>query len=124
MDAYRRGEMTSRRLRVLIERLPSESATMTALRNAMPPEEYEAQARKGKPEEGRWSQTEQLLAGITDSLHQLEYILVAVNHDGKGRKPKRPEPMRRPGVGVPKKTSALTERGAETLFRLINGGAA
>lgn len=116
--------MTWRQLRVLIQHLPPESATMTALRNAMTAEEYEEQARKGRPEEGRWSMTEQLLAGITDSLHQLEYILVAVNSDGKGRKPKRPEPMRRPGVGAPKKAAALTDRGAETLFKLINGGAA
>ncbi|MCX5158077.1 hypothetical protein OOK39_02015 [Streptomyces sp. NBC_00264] len=115
--------MTWRQLRVLIQHLPPESATMTALRNAMTPEEYEAQARKGRPEEGQWSMTEQLLAGITDSLHQLEYILVVTNGDGKGRKPKRPEPMRRPGV-APKQTGGLTDRGAETLFRLINGGSA
>ncbi|MFD5137448.1 hypothetical protein ACFWMX_14600 [Streptomyces sp. NPDC058378] len=116
--------MTWRQLRVLIQHLPPESATMTALRVAMPAEEYEAQARRGKPEEGRWSMTEQLLAGITDSLRRLEYILIAVNHGGKGRRPKRPEPMRRPGVGEPKNAAALTDRSAETLFRLINGGAA
>ncbi|MEV0917829.1 hypothetical protein AB0I93_26675 [Streptomyces sp. NPDC049967] len=116
--------MTWRQLRVLIQNLPPESATMTALRNAMSPEEYESQARKGRPEDGRWSMSEQLLAGITDSLHQLEYILVAVNSGGKGRKPKRPEPMRRPGVAPKKTESRLTDRGAETLFKLINGGAA
>ncbi|WP_331731680.1 hypothetical protein OG298_45525 (plasmid) [Streptomyces sp. NBC_01005] len=115
--------MTWRQLRVLIQHLPPESATMTSIRNAMSPEEYEVQARKGRPEEGQWSMTEQLLAGITDSLHQLEYILVVTNGDGKGRKPKRPEPMRRPGV-APKKAEGLTDRGAETLFRLINGGSA
>ncbi|MFE9886880.1 hypothetical protein [Streptomyces scopuliridis] len=108
---------------MLIQHLPPESATMTALRNAMSSEEYETQARSGKPEEGRWSMTEQLLAGITDSLHQLEYILVVTHSDGKGRKPRRPEPMRRPGI-TPKKVEGLTDRGAETLFRLINGGAA
>lgn len=116
--------MTWRQLRVLIQHLPPESATMTALRNAMTAEEYEKQSRRGKPEEGRWSMEEQLLAGITDSLRRLEYILIAVNHDGKGRKPRRPEPMRRPGVGEPAKAAALTDRGAETLFKLINGGAA
>ncbi|MFD7861873.1 hypothetical protein [Streptomyces sp. NPDC059783] len=115
--------MSWRQLRVLIQHLPPESATMTALRNQLSAEEYEAQARRGRPEEGRWSMTEQLLAGITDSLHQLEYILVTVNSDGKGRKPQRPEPMRRPGV-TPKKTAPrLTDRGAEVLFRLINGAA-
>jgi hypothetical protein len=116
--------MTWRQLRVLIQHLPPESATMTAQRNELTAEEYEQQARKGEPERAPWSMTEQLLAGITDSLHQLEYILVVANSDGKGRKPKRPEPMRRPGVGGSKKREGLTERSAETLFQLINGGAA
>lgn len=115
--------MTWRQLRVLIQNLPPESATMTALRNAMTAEEYEAQARGGKPEEGRWSMTEQLLAGISDSLHQLEYILVVTN-SGKGRKPKRPEPMRRPGVTPKQERQPMSEQAATTLFQLINGGAA
>lgn len=96
---------------------------MTALRNALTPEEYEQQARGGKPEEGRWSMVEQLLAGVTDSLHQLEYILVLANSDGKGRKPKRPEPMRRPGVGGSQRSEPLTEHGRDFLFQLINGAA-
>lgn len=116
--------MTWRQVRVLVQNLPPESATMTALRNDMTVEEYEQQARGGEPEKGRWSMAEQLLAGITDSLHQLEYILVVANSDGKGRKPKRPEPMRRPGVGGGKKREELSERGAAVLFELINGGAA
>ncbi|MEU8829327.1 hypothetical protein [Streptomyces sp900116325] len=116
--------MSNRRLRVLLTRLPPESHTMTAMRNAMSPEEYEAQARDGKPEEGRWSQMEQLLAGITDALHQIEYILVRANSDGKGPKVKRPDPMRRPGVGGPKKADKITNAQATTLFQLINGGAA
>ncbi|MFE9855609.1 hypothetical protein [Streptomyces sp. NPDC005780] len=97
---------------------------MTALRLAMSAEEYEEQARNGEPEKGRWSMDQQLLAGITDSLHQIEYILVRANSDGKGPKPKRPEPMRRPGVGGPKKPDKLTTGQAERLFQLINGGAA
>lgn len=98
---------------------------MTALRNSMSDEEYEEQARGGQPETARWSMTEQLLAGITDSLRRLEYILIVANSEGRGRKPEKPEPMRRPGVrGAAKKREPLTEHGAETLFRLINGGAA
>jgi hypothetical protein len=116
--------MTWRQLRVLIQHLPPESATMTALRNALDPAEYEQQARNGRPEEGRWSMTEQLLAGISDSLHQLEYILILANSSGKGHKPKRPTPMRRPGVTVPQEREQLTEQGSEFLFALINGGAA
>lgn len=97
---------------------------MTAMRNALLPEELEAQAERGEPEKGRWSQAEQLLAGIADSLRNLEYILVRVNSDGKGPKPKRPEPMRRPGVGGAKKPEKLTDAQSIALFRIINGGAA
>lgn len=116
--------MTWRQLRVLVENLPPESATMTALRNALTLEEYEAQAGKGKPEEARWSMAEQLLAGIADSLHQLEYILVVANSSGKGRKPKRPEPMRRPGVTPKTERTQMSDTARDKLFELINGGAA
>ncbi|MEU1434076.1 hypothetical protein ABZ438_08245 [Streptomyces sp. NPDC005786] len=120
--------MTSRRLRVLIQRLPPESATMTALRNALTPEEYAEQAQNGEPEKGRWSMDQHLLAGISDALRDLQYITVVANSDGKGRKPTRPEPMRRPGVGagVPKKREQLTDQHADFLFNMLNpdGGAA
>lgn len=116
--------MTWRQLRVLIQHLPPESATMTGLRNAMPAEEYEQQAQGAEPEKGRWSMDQQLLAGISDALRDLQYITVVANSDGKGRKPKRPEPMRRPGVGGSKKREALTDQHANFLFDMINGGAA
>ncbi|MFE0647507.1 hypothetical protein ACFVZH_02800 [Streptomyces sp. NPDC059534] len=116
--------MSSRRLRVLIQSLPPESATMTALRNALPAEDYERQARGGKPEEGRWSMAEQLLAGISDGIRDLQYILVVANSDGKGRKPRRPEPIRRPGVAPKQQREPMTDAAADRLFQLINGGAA
>lgn len=97
---------------------------MTALRNAMSSEELEQQARKGKPEEGRWSMVEQLLARVDDSLREIQYILVVANSDGKGRKPKRPEPMRRPGVTPKQQREPMSDQAAERLFKLINGGAA
>ncbi|MGH3584719.1 MAG: hypothetical protein ACRDQ0_00185 [Pseudonocardia sp.] len=97
---------------------------MTALRNALSPEEYEEQSKHGKPEEGRWSMDQQLLAGITDAVRELQYITVVANSDGKGRKPKKPEPMRRPGVGVPQAREQLTDAHAEFLFNMINGGGA
>ena len=97
---------------------------MTAIRNAMPPEEYEDQARTVEPEKGRWSIDQQLLAGISDALRDLQYLTVVANSDGKGHKPKRPEPMRRPGVGVPKRQERLTDAHADFLFQMINGGSA
>lgn len=116
--------MSSRRLRVLIQNLPPESATMTALRNALSAEDYERQARGGKPEEGRWSLAEQLLAGISDGIRDLQYITVVANSDGKGRKPRRPEPIRRPGVAPKQQREPMSETAADRLFKLINGGAA
>lgn len=115
--------MSSRRLRVLIQNLPPESATMTALRNALTAEEYERQARGGKPEEGRWSMAEQLLAGISDGIRELQYVLVVANSSGKGRKPRRPEPIRRPGVTPKQEREPMSDAAAERLFTLINGGA-
>jgi hypothetical protein len=95
---------------------------MTALRNALTPEEYEEQAKNGTPEKGAWSMDQQLLAGISDAVRDLQYITVVANSDGKGQKPKRPEPMRRPGVGaaVPKPRESLTDEHAAFLFNLLN----
>jgi hypothetical protein len=116
--------MTPRRLRVLVENLPPESATMTALRNAMTAQEYEQQAARGEPEKDRWSKTEQLLALLYDAVCDLQYITAVANHSGKGRKPKRPTPLPRPGVTKPKSREPMSEQAANTLFQLINGGAA
>lgn len=117
--------MSWRRLRVLIQHLPPESHTMTALRNAMPDEELAEQAEKGEPEKGRWSQVEQLLALLADRIARVEYVLICANTEKKRDRPDPPEPIARPGAKPPKKqTAELTEQSAETLFRLINGGAA
>lgn len=97
---------------------------MTALRNGLSAEEYEKQAKDGRPEEGRWSMTEQLLAGVTDALREIQYILVVANSDSKGRKPRRPEPIRRPGITPRATRQPMSDRAAERLFQLINGGAA
>lgn len=117
--------MTWRRLRVLIQHLPPESHTMTALRNAMSDEELAEQAEKGDPEAGRWSQAEQLLALVADRVAQLQYTLVCVNTEKKSQRPEQPKPIPRPGATSPKKkTAPMTDGAAERLFELINGGAA
>lgn len=124
LDVHR-GRMSWRRLRVLIGHLPPESHTMTAMRNALPEGELERLADRGEPEKGRWSQLEQLVASMVDSSRRIEHILILANSDGKGRKPKAPEPVARPGArSSKKKTAPMSEQGAEALFRLINGGAA
>jgi hypothetical protein len=117
--------MSWRRLRVLIQHLPPESHTMTALRNSLSDEELAEQADKGDPGKGRWSQLEQLVALLADRIARVEYVLICANTEKKRDRPDPPEPITRPGSKPPKKkTEPLTEAGAETLFRLINGGAA
>lgn len=118
-----RGLLSWRRLRVLIEHLPSESSTWTALRNELPPEVLAEQAEKGEPEKGRWSQLEQLLAANLDATRRVEWTLWAVNTD-KAKRGDPPEPTRRPGAGPCKKQARLTEGSADRLFQLLNGGAA
>ncbi len=115
--------MSWRRLRVLIQHLPPESATWTALRNAMPAEELAAQAEKGEPEKGRWSQQEQLLAAAVDAVRRVEWVLLCTNIEQKSKWPDPPEPMRRPGAGPKKKQAQLNQNSAETLFQLLQGGA-
>ncbi|MCM8548884.1 DUF5361 domain-containing protein [Streptomyces sp. STCH 565 A] len=115
--------MTSRRLRVLIQHLPPESATMTALRNAMSPEELAEHADEGEPEKGRWSQTEQLLALIADRAARLEHITLLANSSKGSKKPKPPEPVRRPGTQPPKAKPKPSSAGTEWLFQMINGAA-
>ncbi|MCX5407516.1 hypothetical protein OHA37_27085 [Streptomyces sp. NBC_00335] len=116
--------MTVRRLRVLIQGLPPESGTLTALRNAMPEEELDEQAEKGEPEKGRWSQSELLLASAIDALRRVEYVLICANTESKRARPSPPEPIPRPGAKTRKPKVTLTETSANKLFELINGGAA
>jgi hypothetical protein len=84
--------MTWRELGVLVDHLPPESATVTAIRDGMSPEEL---ADLPQPEgHGPWSRTEQLLADVCD---RLDWVIYAV-YASEGGKPQQPKPMRRPGV--------------------------
>lgn len=108
---------------MFIEHLPAESHLMTALRNELTPMQLAEQAEKGEPEKGRWSQQEQLSAALVDAVRRLEYVLVCANTE-KSKRPDPPEPMRRPGAGPRKTTAKLTEKSANVLFELLQGGAA
>lgn len=98
-----RGRLSLRRLRVLIEHLPPESATKTALRNSIPAEELERATGEGRPDLAQWSGAEVLLASVKDEVRLLRMVMVAAN----GGKPGEFEPTPRPGI-PPK--SAQTER--------------
>jgi hypothetical protein len=102
---------------VLIEHLPPESATMTAIRNANP---HVVTEDGPDPAEGRWSQTEMLLAAAVDDLRFFRWAYLCAK-SGKGSKPKQPEPIRRPGVEKKRKKADLTPAQYDWLFRHING---
>jgi hypothetical protein len=118
------GRRSWRWLRVLLQHLPPESHTMTALRNATSDEELAEQAERGEPEKGRWSQTEQLLAVVADRVAGLTYAYSAAHTEKGKKKPTPPEPLRRPGAKPIRPKPTLTEGSADFLFHLINGGAA
>ncbi|WPO74032.1 hypothetical protein [Streptomyces sp. KN37] len=106
---------------MLIQHLPPESHTMTALRNELSDEELAEQARKGEPERGRWSQSEQLLALLADRVGALHHMY-ASTHSTRRQKP--PEPIRRPGAKAARGKQEISDEQAATLFQMINGGAA
>ncbi|MBZ6102673.1 hypothetical protein KVH20_09675 [Streptomyces olivaceus] len=96
---------------------------MTALRNGLTPQQLAEQADKGEPEKAPWSQQEQLLASAVDAVRHMEWTLICLNVDKKSKRPDPPEAMRRPGAG-PRKKAQLTNKSANTLFELLQGGAA
>lgn len=98
-----RGTLSLRTLRIWIEHLPPESATKTALRNAVTPEELERATGEGRPDQAPWSGTETLLAQVKDEVRLLRFTLLAVNGN------KAPEFTPTPRPGIPPK-SAITKR--------------
>jgi hypothetical protein len=88
------GRLSWRRLGVLVEHLPPESATKTALRDELDDGALERLAALPRRGHGPWSHVELLLAAVHDSLERLIYVQYA----RAGAKVKPPEPMPRPGV--------------------------
>ncbi|MEU3986182.1 hypothetical protein AB0F77_40005 [Streptomyces sp. NPDC026672] len=86
--------MSIRRLRVLIEHLPTESATKTILRNATPAEVMEKASEDARPDLGPWSHVEILLAALKDEVTKLVHITSIAN----GGKPGDFTPTPRPGI--------------------------
>lgn len=97
---------------------------MTALR-ASAPEMAEKAVSQSDPSEAPWSQTEMLLAAMTDAIRRLEWMYATVH--AKGSAPKAPEPLPRPGVRVAKRQSMTVAQykamtGQEPPLRLVQGG--
>lgn len=113
--------MTLRRLRVLLERLPPESATMTAIRNAAP-----ALPKAGDLAKAPWSALEVLVATLINE-NRLWRHEQTLRNTVKGQKqPDEPELLRMPGDDKAKDSQGkprtpLTLDQADWLFRHING---
>lgn len=89
--------MTFRRVRILLDRLPPESITKTAMRENLPPAELAARTHTEPDSHGPWSHTEMLLARVIDQLGIIEYAV----YRSQGGKPPEPKPTPRPGVKNP-----------------------
>lgn len=107
------SRLTWRRLRVLVDALPPESATKAEVMESLPPEMW---AGREQTEWGPWSRTDHLLAQLSDQLAQLRWVTVAAHST---RAPDQPEPMPRPGVGMPPRIAAQRRAHAEATARLI-----
>lgn len=89
---------------------------MTGLRNSDPDG-----VKGGDPAEGRWSQSEMLLAEVHDQVAHLAWLF-AVANTSKGPKPKKPERIPRPGVAATKRRrKTLSDEQYQRLFAHING---
>lgn len=112
-----RGRMTWRKVRVFIERLPAESATMTAIRRDSPPSSAEQEQRD--PDAGRWSQLEMLVAALVDEVRRNNYYLLRINGS---KTAKAPQPVPRPGVKPEgPRRAVISKQGAARLLELIKG---
>lgn len=90
-------KLTFRRFRVLLDRLPPESATHTAMRDVFTDEELRdhAKAHGGKRQgHGPLARQDMFLIDLRDQLAWVEYAI----YRSQGGKPKPPEPTPRPGV--------------------------
>jgi len=97
---------------VLINQLPQESRTLTAIRDSLAPEVRAKLAAEAADQgHGRWSRTDMLLAAQVDATRQQTWVLAEWK---KGERPPAPEPLKRPGVeekrAKPRSIDELRER--------------
>lgn len=89
---------------MLISQLPPESATATAIRNAVAESgEAEVGGDDVDPSEGRWSLTNILLAGLTDEIRWQRFEFRQVNSSQPGQAPSQ---VPRPGIKAKKQRRA------------------
>ncbi|MDQ0794578.1 hypothetical protein [Streptomyces sp. B1I3] len=78
---WHRGELSSRRLAILIKHLPRDSATI----------------RDTDGDAAEWGVTDYLLAAVVDHLAAANWMFSVVNGDGESDPPEQPVPVPRPG---------------------------
>lgn len=112
--------LTFRRFRVLLDRLPPESMTHTAMRDEFTDEELREQAKNRRTQQrghGPLSRQDMFLIDLVDQLKWVEYAV----YRSQGGKPSKPEPTPRPGVPAKRKkneVAPLNEAGLAHLQRL------
>lgn len=109
------SRLTWRRLALMYDRLPPESATRTAETNALGEERLAELGRQRRDGFGAWSHVEMRLAAIEDALRSLDYHLLLINTERQHRSRLRPpEPVHRPGI-VRKRRRQQTAESRELL---------
>jgi hypothetical protein len=98
---------------VLIEHLPPESSTKTAIRNAVGVEVVEGSTSEYRPDLGRWSTLEMLIAQLRDEIVLSRNVAIAAT----GATPPPFEQTPRPGV-PPK--SAQPSRMTDEMRRVLD----
>lgn len=111
--------LSLRRVRVLLDRLPPESATHTAMRDVFSDEELRDHAKAHTPKSGHGplSRSDIFLIDLRDQLAWVEYAI----YRSQGGKPRQPEPTPRPGVvtkASKKKTDQVAPLNAAGLAHL------
>lgn len=91
--------MSHRRLWVLINRLPQESWTQTALRDDPERQDLVAPEQPAEQKFGPWSQEELLLAALIDAVNAVRYAVVRTSSAQNDSYP-APDPFPRPGLSV------------------------
>jgi hypothetical protein len=99
---------------VLVDALPGESATKTAIRDALGDERLAELARAPREGHGPWSHTDLLIGSAITHLRWLIYAVYAA----QGGKPNRPEPYPMPGATPARQRKALTPEGHAYLRQL------
>ena len=101
---------------MLIDWLPTDSATKTALRDTLTDEQIADLARQDPAGYGRWTRSDLRLAALEDAVERQTALMIWLASDRKSQ-PRMPEPVRRPGITA-KRRPVLSDEGRAYLQHL------